>query len=89
MNTALNIRDVGQEIKAALAMRAKAEGRPMAEVAKAILAEALAVTPETPADVWKRENAEGIVAYNRRAEEGLRRAYAISAVPMPQFSDDQ
>jgi plasmid stability protein len=45
MNTALNIRDIGPELKAALAARSKAEGRSMAEVAKDILAKDLCAEP--------------------------------------------
>ena len=89
MNTALNIRDVGPEIKAALAERSEAEGRPMAEIAKDILSEALSVEPESPADRWKRENAEAIAAYNDRSETVLRRVHALSAVPIPQFVADR
>ena len=53
MNTALDIRDVGPEIKVALAERAEVEGRPMAEIAKSILSEALGIVPESPGQLWK------------------------------------
>ncbi len=89
MNTALNIRDVGAEIKTALIARAEAEGKPMAEIAKTILADALGVQPETPAARWKRENAAGIAAYNKRSRDISRRMQAISAVPIPQFGDEE
>jgi len=88
MNTALNIRDVGPEIKEALAERSKAEGKPMAEIAKGILSEALGVKPDSPAKRWKRENAEGIAAYNARAETGLQRVHVLSVVAVPNFGDD-
>jgi len=88
MNTALNIRDVGPEIKAALAERSEAEGKSMAEIAKGILSEALGVKPDSPAKCWKRENAEGIAAYNARSETVLQRVQALSAVAVPQFGDD-
>lgn len=89
MNTALNIRDVGPEIKAALAERAEAEGKPMAEIAKGILSEALGVVPETPAERWKRENAEAIAAYNARSETVMQRMHALSASPIPTFAADR
>lgn len=89
MNTALNIRDVGPEIKAALAKRSQAEGKPMAEIAKAILSEALGVVPESPEERWKRENAEAIAAYNARSETVMERMHALSASPIPTFAADR
>jgi|GEM_PF-2515656 len=89
MNTALNIRDVGPEIKTALAERASREGKPMSEVAKEILSDALSVQPETPAEKWKRENADAIASYNARTDEVLERVYAVSAVPIPRFNGQQ
>ncbi len=89
MNTALNIRDVGAEIKTALIARAEAEGKPMTEIAKTILADALGIQPETPAARWKRENAAGIAAYNERAATDLHKLHALSAVPIPKFDDDE
>lgn len=88
MNTALNIRNVGPEIKAALSKRAKEEGRPMADVARGLLAEALGVEPETPETRWKRENAEGLEALNRRSLATLGRLEALSAVPFPSFGEE-
>ena len=89
MNTALNIRDVGLEIKAALAERSEAEGKPMAEIAKSILSEALGVVPESPGQRWRRENAEAIVAYNERLETVMQRMHALSASPVPKFAVDR
>jgi len=89
MNTALNIRDVGPEIKAALAKRSEAEGKPMAEIAKGILSEALGVVPESPAERWKRENADAIAAYNARSETVIERMHALSVSPIPTFAADR
>lgn len=89
MNTALNIRDVGPEIKAALAARSEAEGKSMAEIAKAILSEALDVGSEPPADRWKRKNSEAIAAYNARSETVLRKVQALSAASVPHFEADR
>ena len=89
MNTALNIRDVGPEIKAALAARSEAEGKPMAEIAKAILSEALGVEAELPADRWKRKNRDAIAAYNARSETVLQQVQTLSAASVPQFTDDR
>ena len=88
MNTALNIRDVGPEIKEALQARAREEGRPMAALARDLLAQSLGVVPETPQDAWRRENANAIAAYNARAGETLARVHAMSAAPIPDFGDD-
>jgi len=87
MNTALNIRDVGPEIKTALKKRADDEGRPMAELARDLLAEALGVVPETPEEKWRRENAEGLAALDRRSATNLEQLHALSAVPVPDFGD--
>lgn len=89
MNTALNIRDVGPEIKAALKKRAEDEGRPMTELARDLLADALGVVPETPEQKWRRENADGLAALDRRAVTNLERLHALSAVPIPDFGNDR
>ena len=85
MNTALNIRDVGPEIKEALRRRASEEGRPMADLARDLLAEALGVVPDTPETRWKRENAAGLEALNRRSLANAARLSALSGVPVPDF----
>lgn len=87
MNTALNIRDVGPELKTALKARAAAEGRPMADLARDLLAEALGVVPDTPEAAWRRENAPGLAALDRRSIANLDALHALSAVPMPDFED--
>ena len=89
MNTALNIRDVGPEIKAALAQRSEAEGKPMAEIVKAILSEALGVGDEHPADRWKRANKNAIAAYNARSETVLKQVQSLSVASVPQFTEDR
>jgi len=89
MNTALNIRDVGPEIKAALMKRAEDEGRPMTELARDLLAEALGVVMETPEQKWRRENAEGLLALDRRSTANLEQLHVLSAVPVPDFGKDR
>jgi len=89
MNTALDIRGVGPEIKAALAECADVDGKPMAEIAKSILSEALGVVSESPAERWKRENADAIAAYNDRSKTVMQRMRALSASPIPKFAADQ
>ncbi len=89
MNTALNIRNVGPELKTALAKRAKQEGKPMSTLAKEILLDAMNVRPETPEERWRRENAAAIAAYNARTDETLEKLYKMSAVPIPRFDDER
>lgn len=89
MNTALNIRNVGPEIKAALKERAEQEGRPMADLARDLLAESLGVVPETPEATWRRENASGLAALDRRSLANLDRLHALSAVPVPDFGGER
>ncbi len=81
MNTALNIRSVGPEIKAALQARAKSEGRPMSDIARDLLADALGVKPEHPMEKWKRENADALNAMDRRIEGMYDELSKHSAVP--------
>jgi post-segregation antitoxin (ccd killing protein) len=89
MNTALNIRDIGKPVKAALAARAKAEGVAMSDLARDLLADALGVEPETPAQQWKREHADGLAAMDRRAEARFERVRALSDVPYPVFDGEE
>ncbi len=88
MNTALNIRNVGAPLKAALAARAKELGIPMSDLARNLLAEELGVKQETPAEKWRRENAAGLAAHDARAQSTYERNRAMSVHPMPAWSDE-
>lgn len=89
MKTVLTIDDFDPRLEAALAERAQAEGKPMAEIAKAILSDALDPRPKPSNEAWKRANEEAIAAYNRRFDTVLEKVHALSAAPIPQFKADQ
>ena len=89
MKIVLDIRAAGPDVEAALEKRAAVEARPIEDVARDILRQALCTSLKASEDLWKSENEAALKAYDRRCEERYERLRNLSAIPVPTFAESE